>query len=95
MPKVKFIPFWFEGGLVSGRVLVTSLEDWLTRVVEPYSKVFKAPDLPLDAVLVQHDRQGVPVFTLHQRTGLSLRTWAEVHELGLVISVGDRVRAVS
>ncbi len=85
-----FMPFWFEGGLVSGKVLVTSLEVWLTRVVELYAARLKAPDLPLDAVLLRYDSQGIPIFTLHHRIGLSLRTWAETHELGLVISVGAR-----
>lgn len=90
-----FTPFWFEGILVGGRVFVSSVEDWLTGVIEPYARIFSAPDLPLGAVLLRYDLKGIPIFTVEQRTGLSLRTWADTHELGLVISVGNRVRVAS
>ena len=85
MVGTEFKPFQFEGGLVTGgSLMVTSIEDWF-KIVRLYAHKLKKPDLPLEAVLVGKNSEGVPVFTLHQNQGLRLRTWAEAYGMTLII----------
>ena len=82
-----FTPFQFEGGLVSGSLTVSSIEEWIDRVVTPYAHKLKSPDLPLQAVMVGNNSKGFPVFTLHRNKGVKLQAWAEGKGVNLVIAI--------
>lgn len=84
MASVEFKPFQFNGGLVSGNLIITSKDEWL-RVVRLYAHKLNSPDLPLRAVLVGNNSDGLPVFTLHSNKGVRLKTWADVYNMALVI----------